>query len=172
MRSTSTTTTTTTIRRRLRALISGIGPDQGDEAPAWDVLAVPGGRISLADQRGSWVVLYFYPKADTPGCTAQACSLRDDFLPEDVALFGASTDFPDSLRVFRSTYALTFPLLSDPRGELARRYGVLRWFGRHRVADRATFIIDPNGRIARVLHGVQPQTHGSELTLVLAELRA
>jgi len=140
-------------------------------APPWDVLAVPGGRVCLADQRGKWVVLYFFPKADTPGCTAQAASVRDDFQIEDVALFGASTDFPDSLLVFRSTYALTFPLLSDPRGELAARYGVLTWFGPHRVARRATFIIDPEGRIARVLHGVQPQTHGAELNDVLEELR-
>ena len=142
----------------------------GDWAPKFRAVAIGGeygaGReISLADFRGTPVVLYFYPKDDTPGCTVQACSLRDawsDF-PAGAKLFGVSVDSPLSHEKFIKKYQLPFPLLSDPEKEIVKAYGV--WveksmYGkRYMGAERTTFVIDGAGKIAAIFRKVKPEEH-------------
>jgi len=126
----------------------------------------------LEDYRGQWLVLYFYPKADTPGCTTEACEFRDNiFAYEDLgaAVVGVSLDDVDSQADFAAKYSLPFPLLSDAAQEVATRYGVLTSFGNMAVASRQTFLIDPDGRIARHYEDVDPAAHSAE---VLADLES
>jgi peroxiredoxin Q/BCP len=142
----------------------------GDKAPAFRALAVGGefgdGReVALEDLRGTPVVLYFYPKDDTPGCTAQACGLRDSWasVRGKAQIFGVSVDSQKSHRKFIDKYELPFPLLSDPEKEIVNAYGV--WveksmYGRKCMgAERSTFIIDADGRIAAIFRKVKPDEH-------------
>ena len=142
----------------------------GDKAPSFRALAVGGefgdGReVALEDLRGTPVVLYFYPKDDTPGCTAQACGLRDSWasVRGKAQIFGVSVDSQKSHRKFIDKYELPFPLLSDPEKEIVNAYGV--WvekslYGRKYMgAERSTFIIDADGRIAAIFRKVKPDEH-------------
>jgi peroxiredoxin Q/BCP len=142
----------------------------GDKAPAFRVVAVGGefgdGReVALGDLRGKPVVLYFYPKDDTPGCTSQACGLRDSraSIRGNAQIFGVSVDSPKSHRKFIDKYDLPFPLLSDPEKEIVNAYGV--WveksmYGRKYMgAERSTFIVDGTGRIAAIFRKVKPEEH-------------
>ena len=142
----------------------------GEKAPAFRALAVGGefgdGReVTLEDLRGRPVVLYFYPKDDTPGCTAQACGLRDSWasVRGKAQIFGVSVDSPKSHRKFIDKYNLPFPLLSDPEKEIVHAYGV--WveksmYGRKYMgAERSTFIVDATGRIAAIFRKVKPEEH-------------
>jgi peroxiredoxin Q/BCP len=142
----------------------------GNKAPAFRALAVGGefgeGReVALEDLRGGPVVLYFYPKDDTPGCTAQACGLRDSWasVQGKAQIFGVSVDSPKSHRKFIDKYDLPFPLLSDPEKEIVNAYGV--WveksmYGRKYMgAERSTFIVDATGRIAAIFRKVKPEEH-------------
>jgi thioredoxin-dependent peroxiredoxin len=142
----------------------------GDKAPSFRAVAVGGkfgdGReVGLQDLRGTPVLLYFYPKDDTPGCTAQACGLRDSWaaVRTKAEIFGVSVDSPESHRKFIDKYQLPFPLLSDAEKEIVSAYGV--WveksmYGRKYMgAERSTFIIDPNGRIAAIFRKVKPEEH-------------
>lgn len=150
------------------------GPEVGDPAPKFRTIAVggeygSGQEVALADLRGSLVVLYFYPKDDTPGCTVQACGLRDAWgdLSARAKIFGVSVDSPKSHEKFVAKYSLPFPLLSDPGKEIVSAYGV--WveksmYGRKYMgAERSTFVIDPAGRIAAILRKVKPEEHVSLL---------
>jgi len=150
----------------------------GDPAPDFCELAVGGkygaGReVSLADFRGSPLVLYFYPKDDTPGCTTQACGLRDawDELRERAQIFGVSVDPVGSHEKFISKYQLPFPLLSDPGREMMIAYGV--WvkksmFGKKYMGiERSTFVIDRDGRIAAIFRKVKPGEHVEQLRAAL-----
>ena len=142
----------------------------GDNAPSFELLDQHSKLHKLADYQGKWLVLYFYPKDDTPGCTTEACEFRDDvFILKrmGVALLGVSTDDVQSHREFAEKYHLPFSLLSDAEGKVARQYGSLRDFGPVRLAKRNTFIIDPNGRIARIYRNVQPKDHSDQ---VIADL--
>ena len=152
----------------------------GDPAPDFCELAVGGkygaGReVSLADFRGSSLVLYFYPKDDTPGCTIQACGLRDawDELSECAQIFGVSADSMGSHEKFISKYQLPFPLLSDPEREVIIAYGV--WveksmFGKKYMGvERSTFVIDRDGRIAAIFRKVKPGEHVKQLRAVFLE---
>ena len=145
-------------------------PAVGQKAPAFRALAVGGefgdGReITLEDLRGTPVVLYFYPKDDTPGCTAQACGLRDSWasIRGKGKIFGVSIDSTKSHRKFIDKYRLPFPLLSDPEKEIVNAYGV--WvekstYGRKYMgAERSTFIIDGEGRVAAIFRKVKPDEH-------------
>ena len=159
----------------LRAAIWGRDTVQrGDTAPRF-ALRDETGRLQRLDQyRGSWVVLYFYPKDSTPACTREACNFRDhlDELREEGAeVLGVSTDSPDSHRAFAVRYALNFPLLSDPGGSLSQAYGSLFRLGPIRFARRRTFLIDPDGRIARVYHSVDVTQHSAEIINDLRILR-
>jgi len=118
---------------------------------------------TLADYSGRTVVLYFYPKDDTPGCTVEGKEFRDlhdEFAALDVPILGVSTDSVETHRRFAEKHALPFPLLADVNGELARRFGVL---GERGLAERVTFIIGPAGRLRRVFSNVAPRGHAREV---------
>ncbi|SRR5581483_5578943 len=146
----------------------------GDPAPPFSLPADDGRQVSLKDFRGRKVVLYFYPKDDTPGCTAEACGFRDtweEVVEAGAVVLGVSPDDVPSHARFRKKYGLPFPLLADRDHRVAEAYGA--WgekvlYGRkHQGVLRTTFIIDEAGRIARVFERVQPAGHASE---VLASL--
>ena len=156
----------------------GIANDQvtvGQPAPEFELSDQDGQLHSLEDYRDQWVVLYFYPKDETPGCTTEACEFRDDVAilkRMDVALLGVSTDHAKSHQKFAGKYHLPFALLSDARGEVARRYGSLMSMGPLKFAKRHTFIIDPDGRIARIYRKVRPREHSDRVIADLEQLRA
>ena len=148
----------------------------GDPAPDFSGIVTDGSRVSLADYRGRKLVLYFYPMDDTPGCTRQACSLRDSqarILERGAAILGVSAQGQDSHRRFSEKFALNFPLLVDTGLGVARAYGVAGsgLGGRLRqavgVAERVTFIIDEAGRITAIIADPDCPEHGDE---VLARL--
>jgi peroxiredoxin Q/BCP len=124
----------------------------------------------LSEFRGRPVVLYFYPKDDTPGCTTEACNFRDDYsayIDEDVIILGVSTDSPKSHVKFKEKYSLPFPLLSDDSHAVSEQYGVWgpkKFMGRdYEGIIRTTFLIDSQGRIARVFENVKPAQHSAEV---------
>ena len=128
----------------------------------------------LSDYHGKWLALYFYPKDSTPGCTEQACRLRDDYLALrqlGLTVVGISLDKADSHARFAHKHALPFTLLSDEQGVVAKAYGALWSFGPVKFAKRHTFIIDPFGRIAKIYRKVTPKTHSGELIRDLTLLR-
>lgn len=117
---------------------------------------------SLSDYLGRWVVLYFYPKDDTPGCTTQACGIRDaqkQIISTKAVIFGISLDSVESHKRFSEKYQLPFSILSDPDGKVADSYDSLRSLFSFKLAKRNTFIVDPNGRIAKTYIGVNPAKH-------------
>lgn len=151
----------------------------GDAAPDFTATALGGayGRgetVSLQDFAGRHLILYFYPKDDTPGCTVQACGIRDrwpDFSARDATLFGVSVDSLASHQAFIDKYGLPFPLLSDESGKLVRDYGVAVERERDgRVilgAERSTFIIGPEGKIEAVFRKVRPEEHADQVLAAL-----
>lgn len=141
-------------------------PSVGMVAPAFNLHDAQGVAHQLADYKGQWVVVYFYPKDDTPGCTKEACQLRDrhsEFEKQDVQVLGISLDDANAHTAFIQKYQLNFPLLSDPNGEVAERYGALWHLGVTKMARRYTFLIDPNGKIAKQYLNVEPAQHAGEL---------
>ena len=151
----------------------------GEEAPDFELADQDGEPVRLSELRGRPVVLYFYPKADTPGCTTQACGIRDhraDYDATGATILGVSPDEPRKLRRFADKYGLDFTLLADTEHAVADAYGAWveksmygkRYWGN----QRATFVIDPDGRIATVLPKVSPKTHDDEVLAALEELAA
>ena len=149
----------------------------GDKAPAFTAADQDGRTVKLSDFKGRKVVLYFYPKDDTPGCTTEACGIRDahgDFERRGVAVLGVSTDSAASHRKFADKYDLPFTLLADTEHEVADDYGA--WveksmYGRKYMGvARATFIIGPDGRIAHVIPKASPKTHDDEVLKALADM--
>lgn len=141
-------------------------PKAGQPAPSFDLSDHLGQRHRLQDYAGSWVVLYFYPKNDTPGCTKEACSFRDDLFQLEklgAKVIGASVDDTDSHAKFAKKYHLPFPLLVDKDGKLAASYGALTNLGIVKFAKRYTFLIDPNGKIAKVYLSVDTSKHSQEI---------
>lgn len=144
----------------------------GASAPAFELVDQNGRVQRLEDYRGRWVVLYFYPKNDTPGCTTEACAFRDDILELQALgakLLGVSLDDAASHARFAEKYGLPFPLLADVGGTVAQAYGSLFSLGPLRFAKRHTFIVDPEGRLARIYRDVDPALHSDQ---VIADLRA
>ena len=151
----------------------------GQLAPEFRLQDQDGLTRSLSDARGRWVVVYFYPKDDTPGCTREACSFRDD-LPRFEGLnawvWGVSADDEQAHRKFARKYELNFPLLVDPGKEILGAYGA--WveksmYGKtYMGVARITYLIDPEGRVARVWPKVKPEEHAAEVAAALEELRA
>lgn len=145
-----------------------------DPAPAFTLKDQAGQAHALADYRGHWLVLYFYPKDDTPGCTTEACSFRDD-IPQlralGVQILGVSVDDSESHARFAEKYHLPFPLLADTSGEVATAYDSLWSLGPLRFARRNTFIIDPQGRIAKIYRSVKPAGHSREIQHDIQELQ-
>ncbi len=147
-------------------------PAVGAPAPAFKLQDQDGKWHTLDEQKGKWVVLYFYPKDNTPGCTTQACELRDNifaFREAGAVILGVSVDDVQSHAEFAKEHSLPFTILADSTKEVAKRYGVLyKAMGVMEVARRDTFIIDPQGRIAKHFEKVDPKGHSA---LVLAELK-
>ena len=142
--------------------------EEGKPAPDFELRADDGRTVKLSDFRGRPVVLYFYPKDDTPGCAAQACGIRDsysEFQARGAEVLGISVDDEASHRSFREKYNLPFTLLSDPNGEAGNAYGVTQedkpWF------ERSTFVIDADGNVAKELRRVDPLLHADQVLEVL-----
>ena len=138
------------------------------EQPAPDFkLEDAGGTVhSLSDYRGKWVVLYFYPKDNTPGCTIEACHFRDDsalFAEANAVLIGINTDNAKRHRSFVSRYSLPFTLLIDKNGEVSQTYGALFKLGPVKFSKRHTFIINPEGFIAKIYRSVSPGKHSRQI---------
>ena len=147
---------------------------EGSAAPDFALQDQEGRTHRLGDYAGRWLVLYFYPKDDTPGCTKEACRFRDDigtFGDLDAAVVGVSVDDVDSHADFARKYQLRFPLLSDPGGKTAAAYDSLLNLGVARLARRHTFIIGPDGRIAARFDKVDPATHAEEVARTLKALQ-
>ncbi len=149
-------------------------PQPGDPAPDFTLPDQDGNEVSLSGLRGKTVVLYFYPKADTPGCTTQACGIRDhraDYADADAVVLGVSPDAPKKIAKFDQKYSLGFPLLGDEDHSVAEAYGV--WveksmYGKTYMGmERSTFVIGPDGVITNVFRKVKPAEHDA---LVLGAL--
>jgi thioredoxin-dependent peroxiredoxin len=145
--------------------------EKGSPAPDFTLTSDSGERVRLSQFRGRPVVLYFYPRDDSPGCTKQACGIRDSydaFEQRDVVVLGVSTDDEASHLKFKQKHELPFTLLADPDHEVSEQYGV--WGERtfagktYMGIERSTFLIDPEGRVAKVMRRVKPATH-AELVL-------
>ncbi len=141
----------------------------GDEAPGFQLVSSEGEAVSLADMRGRPVVLYFYPKDETPGCTKQACSFRDNmekFEELGAAVLGISLDTTESHEKFKKAHKLNFPLLSDPEGRTVTAYGAWRAGSKRLSAlsiDRSTFVIDSQGVIRKIWRKVDVVGHADEV---------
>lgn len=148
---------------------------EGDPAPSFSLPDQSGRRVALADYLGKgWVVLYFYPKDDTPGCTKEACDFRDHLKPLeriDATVLGVSVDSVESHKAFAEKYRLAFPLLADPERTVTRAYGALRSFLGFPLARRMTFLIDPAGTIRKIFPSVTPAGHAREVEKALQTLK-
>lgn len=147
---------------------------EGDEAPAFSASTNGGGNVSLADFHGKNVILYFYPKDDTPGCTKEACAFRDNFAAfkkKGAVILGVSTDPVKAHDKFVEKFKLTFPLLADVDRKIVEAYGVWgeksfmgrKYMGTHRV----TFLIGPDGKIRKIWPLVKPDEHAEEVLAAL-----
>lgn len=150
----------------------------GDLAPDFALLDQKGEQRRLSDFRGRWVVLYFYPRDNTPGCTKEACGFRDlfpKFQRRRIAIIGISTDSVRSHEKFAEKYDLPFLLLADEEKAVVRAYGVWgqkSFMGRTTMGThRISFLVDPEGRIAKIYDQVKPETHAEEVLRDLEELR-
>lgn len=166
------------------ALVAGMGligwnlssaaaaPVVGQPAPGFRLQDQNGNWVALDDLKGRWVALYFYPKADTPGCTKEACEFRDNiFAFEEIGatVIGVSIDAVKDQKQFAEKYSLPFPLLADIDGRTAETYGVLTNLGFMKLAKRQSFLINPEGMIVKHYAKVDPEGHSRE---VLADLKA
>lgn len=147
----------------------------GDVAPDFSLPDGKGNLIQLANLKGKWVVLYFYPRDNTPGCTKEACGFRDayeQFQNQDVIVLGVSTDDAKAHEKFTSKFQLPFPLLTDAGGQVAAEYdsyGLKKFMGKEYMGiSRNTFIIGPDGRIEKIYKKVKPETHASQILADLA----
>jgi peroxiredoxin Q/BCP len=149
--------------------------DEGMPAPDFSLTSDTGEVVSLSDLRGRPIVLYFYPRDDTPGCTTQACGIRDvwgEFERKGAVVVGVSTDSPKSHARFREKYGLPFTLLSDEAHQVAEQYGT--WveksmYGKtYMGVERSTFVIDAGGNVARVMRRVKPANHADDVLAALS----
>ena len=129
---------------------------------------------TLSKMKGKWVVLYFYPKDETPGCVAEACSFRDNIVAikaKNTVVWGVSVDNNESHEKFAENHQLPFTLLADPNGKIALKYGSLRNLLVFKIAKRHSFIIDPQGKIAKIYRNVNPKLHVAEILKDLQSLQ-
>ena len=146
----------------------------GQPAPEFELLDQHSNSHSLTSYKGQWVVLYFYPKNDTPGCTKEACEFRDDYralIAKNTQVLGVSLDTEKSHAKFAEKYQLPFPLLADPKGLTAKKYGSLTSLGPIKFAKRHTFIIDPNGITRQIYRKVDPASHSDQILSELKKLQ-
>lgn len=148
--------------------------EEGKPAPNFELTSDTGERVKLSDFRGKPVVLYFYPRDETPGCTTQACGIRDayaEFEQRGAVVLGVSPDDEAAHVKFRDKYSLPFTLLADPEHEVSEEYGV--WvernaYGKKRMGiERSTFLIDSQGKVAKVMRRVKPDTHADAVLVAL-----
>jgi len=147
----------------------------GKPAPAFELYDQQQHMHSLKDYAGKWLILYFYPRDSTPGCTIEACKFRDDYSrirALDAEILGISLDSMESHARFVADRSLPFPLLSDPEGTVADAYGCLFKLGPVKLAQRFTVIIDQRGHIARIYHSVDPRTHSTQIIADLLALQS
>jgi peroxiredoxin Q/BCP len=149
--------------------------EEGKPAPDFELTSDSGEMVKLSSLRGRQVVLYFYPKDDTPGCTKQACGIRDaygEFERAGAVVLGVSPDDESSHVRFKEKYALPFTLLADPGHAVADEYGVWgekKYAGRSYMGvNRSTFVIGEDGTVKKVLHNVKPDTHADDVLAVLS----
>ncbi|SNR74000.1 peroxiredoxin Q/BCP [Methylobacillus rhizosphaerae] len=150
-------------------------PKPGTPAPDFILPDAKKEQHRLSDYADQWLVLYFYPKDDTPGCTKEACSFRDDLHQLEklgAKVVGISVDDSDSHAKFAEKYSLPFPLLADADGKVADRYGALTNLGLIKIAKRYTFLIDPKGNIAKTYLSVDTSRHSQEIIDDLKQLKA
>jgi peroxiredoxin Q/BCP len=151
--------------------------EPGERAPTFTLTADDGSKVRLSDLKGSPVVLYFYPRDDTPGCTREACAFRDrkaELKKHGAIVFGVSTDDLDSHRRFRDKFELNFPLLVDADHKVAERYGAWReknMYGKKTMGiQRSTFLIDSYGKVAKVWKQVKVDGQDEQVLAALADL--
>lgn len=148
-------------------------PEAGNAAPEFTLQSQEGTPVSLKDLRGQWVVLYFYPKDFTSGCTIEAHNFERDieqYKKLNATIVGVSLDSVDSHKKFCVKEGLNFKLLSDADQAVSKEYGVLTNMGPVKYASRNTFLIDPQGKIAKVFPDVKPQQHSAEVLETIAEM--
>jgi peroxiredoxin Q/BCP len=153
---------------------AGNVPEVGQHAPDFTLPCQDGSTVSLRHFQGSWVVLYFYPKDNTPGCTIEAHNFQRDlsqYQSEDAVILGISMDSSDSHKSFCAKQGLTFKLLADTERKVTNAYGSLRNIMGIKMAGRNTFLIDPSGTIAKVWTGVNPSDHSGQVLAALEELK-
>ena len=151
---------------------AGQPPEVGSAAPDFRLQDQNGEWHALEDYRGEWLAVYFYPRDDTPGCTTEACNFRDNiyaFRAINAHVVGISVDDVDSHKKFSDKYKLPFVLLADVGGETSAAYGVLRDYKLTKIASRQSFIVGPDGLVAKHYSEVDPDNHTQE---VLADLQA
>jgi peroxiredoxin Q/BCP len=149
-------------------------PAVGVAAPTFNLTTNEGKQASLSDFKGKWVVLYFYPKDFTSGCTLEARNFQRDIAKYEAAkavILGVSVDTAESHKEFCAKEGLNFKLLSDPDGTVSNQYGSIMDYQGKKYSARNTFIIDPNGKIAKVFVKVSPGGHSDEVLAALAELQ-
>jgi peroxiredoxin Q/BCP len=157
-----------------RFAVAGTVPRAGTMAPEFTLPSQDGSPVSLKDFRGNWVVLYFYPKDGTTGCTIEAHNFQRDqaqYAQRNAVVVGVSMDTTQSHKEFCSKEGLNFRLLADPEHKVVRDYGSLMNFGVAQVAARRTFVIDPQGKIERSYTTVDPGKHSQEVLAALDELQ-
>jgi peroxiredoxin Q/BCP len=156
------------------ALAPAEPPAVGSEAPTFTLTTNEGNQASLKDFQGKWVVLYFYPKDFTSGCTLEAHNFQTDLPKYEAAkavILGVSVDSADSHKSFCAKEGLSFKLLSDADTKVSESYGSLMEYNGMKLSARNTFIIDPKGKVARVFLKVKPAGHSEEVLAALAELQ-
>ena len=149
-------------------------PAVGSAAPAFTLTSNEGKQVNLSDFKGKWVVLYFYPKDFTQGCTIQARNFQRDLAKYEEAgavILGVSVDSAESHKEFCAKEGLNFKLLADTEAKISNQYGSIMEYQGNKLSARNTFIIDPNGKIAKVYEKVKVQAHSEEVLAALAELK-
>ena len=157
-----------------RFLSAKPAPAIGSIAPDFSLKSQDGNQVSLKDYRGKWVVLYFYPKDFTPGCTIEAHNFQRDqaeYARRNTVILGASLDSPESHKNFCAKEGLNFKLLADTSREVSKQYGSLMNFGVAQIAARNTFLIDPAGKIARAFTSVSPNRHSEQVLAAIDEMQ-
>ncbi len=152
-------------------VFAGEPPAVGADAPSFKLQDQNGEWHALKDYHGQWLAVYFYPRDDTPGCTKEACNFRDNiyaFKAIDAAVVGISVDDVESHKAFSDKYKLPFTILADSENQTAKAYGVLRDYKLMKLASRQSFLINPEGKIAKHYADVDPDTHTAE---VLADIK-